>query len=80
MIVIVAYLVLGTAFGLTGHGMEWKYGICLSTAAVALVLIYSLKEPGTALINLVYAAAAVGASLAGTGLGSGLSNIRKNKT
>lgn len=77
LVVIVAYLVLGTAFGLTGHGMEWKYGICLSIPAVILAVIYSIRETGTIAMNLLYAAAAIGASAAGTSLGSSLTRKKR---
>lgn len=77
LIVIAAYLVLGTAFGLIGGENGWKRGLCLSLPAVILSLLYSFSEAGTALMNLMYAAAAAIPALISANLGSRLAKKRK---
>jgi len=77
LVVIAAYIILGAAFGLAAHDMGWKSAVCLSLPAIILVLIYSVKETGTAGINLLYAAAALIPSIISAQLGSKLSRRRK---
>lgn len=77
LVVIAVYLVLGAAFGLAGSDTGWKWGIWLSLPAVVFALIYSVRETGTILLNLLYSAAALGSSAIGSHLGSRLSRKRK---
>jgi hypothetical protein len=77
LVVIAAYLLLGIAFGLAARDMGWKYGICLSLPAIILALIYSIKETGTAGINLLYATAALVPSITGSQLGAKFAGMRK---
>lgn len=77
LVVIAAYLVLGAAFGLAKRDSGWKRGLCLSLPAIILAVLYSVTETGTALINLLYAAAAAGAAVTGSTLGSRLSKKHK---
>lgn len=77
LVVVIAYLVLGAAFGLTGTGSGRMLGSCLSLSAIMFALIYSFKETGTVFVNLLYAAAALGAAIAGAMLGARLSRKRK---
>jgi hypothetical protein len=77
LVVIVSYLILGLAFGLAGHDIGWRHGICLSLPAIMLALIYSIKETGTTGINLLYIIAALAPSIIGVQLGARLSRRRK---
>jgi chromate transport protein ChrA len=77
LLVFVVYLVLGAAFGLARHDNSWKLGICISLPAMIFALLYSVNETGTIVINLLYAAAAIGASITGASLGAKLSKKRK---
>lgn len=77
LIVIAAYLVLGTAFGLAGGDKAWKHGLFLSLPAVILSLLYSFNEPGTVMMNLMYAAAAAIPALISAYLSSRLAKKRK---
>lgn len=76
LVVIVTYLVLGAAFGLTGHDNGRKLGILISLPALILAFIYSIKETGTISINFLYSAAALVSSVTGSSLGSKLSKKR----
>lgn len=77
LVVVVAYLVLGAAFGLIGHDNGWKLGIWLSLPAIIFALAYSVNEAGTIATNLLYAAAAIGAAVTGASLGVKFSRKRK---
>jgi len=77
LVVVVAYLILGVAFGLIGHDNGWKPGIWLSLPAIIFALAYSVNEAGTIATNLLYAAAAIGAAVTGAGLGAKFSRKRK---
>ena len=77
LIVIVVYLVLGAAFGLAGRDNGRKWSIWLSLPAVIFALAYSVNEAGTIVINLLYAAAAMGAAVIGASLGAKLAKKRK---
>ncbi|MHB1393754.1 MAG: hypothetical protein ACYCYE_11905 [Clostridia bacterium] len=77
LVVIIVYLVLGAAFGLAGHDNGWKWGIWLSLPATILALAYSVNETGTIVINLLYAAAAIGAAVTSASLGAKLPRKRK---
>jgi len=77
LVVALAYLVLGAAFGLTDIGSGRMFGLCLCLPAIILALLYSFKETGTVFVNLLYVAAATGAAIAGAVLGTKLSRKRK---
>jgi hypothetical protein len=69
LLVLVAYLVLGTAFGLSGINMRLG-GIWLSLPALIFVFLYSFKETDSIIINLLYAATALIFSLTGYRFGA----------
>lgn len=77
LVVIVVYLILGAAFGLASSDVGWKWGIWLSLPAIILASIYSFSESGTLMLNLLYSAASLGSSAAGSHLGAKLSKKRK---
>jgi hypothetical protein len=77
LIVLAAYLVLGAAFGLAGGEKGWKCGLYLSLSAVILSLLYSVNEPGTAVLNLMYGAAAAVSAVTSAHLSSKLAKKRK---
>jgi len=77
LVVVVAYLVLGAAFGLASRDIRLAGGIWLSLPALFLAFIYSFKEVNSAAINLLYSAAALGSSVIGFHLGAKLSRRLK---
>jgi hypothetical protein len=66
LVVEAVYLFLGAVFGLLVSDKGWKYALCLSLPALMLIVLYSLRETGTILINLSYAVSVLGSALIGS--------------
>lgn len=59
VLVVAAYGILGIVFGIFGPMTSWRWGIWISLPAAVLMLIYSIGEPGTIGLSILYLVLAV---------------------
>jgi hypothetical protein len=61
-LVVAAYGILGTVFGLLGPETSWRWGIWISLPAAFLMVVYSIREPESLGLSFLYLALAVASS------------------
>lgn len=73
LLAVVSYGIPGAILGFMGPATSWRWGVWLTLPALAIVLLYSFREPALMLLNFSYiilafasgaAAAYMGASFA----------------
>jgi len=70
ILVIFSYGILGLIFGFIGRETSWKWGLWLSAPAVVILVLYSFKEPGTILLNLLYIVLTLASACLASSLGA----------
>jgi hypothetical protein len=77
---IVAYGMLGIAFGLFTPAAWWVLGFWISFPAIVIVAWYSLRETGRLFLHLNYLVLAVGSAIVGARAGSWYRALRRGRT
>ena len=80
ILTIVAYAVLGMAFGLFSSAASWVLGFWISFPAIVIVAWYSARETGRLLLHLSYVGLAVGSAIVGARAGSWYRALRRGRT
>ena len=80
VLTIVAYGILGIAFGLFSSAAWWVLGLWISFPAIVIVAWYSARETGRLLLHLSYLVLAVGSASLGVRAGSWYRALRKGRT
>ncbi len=78
-LVIVAYGLIGLAFGLMLPGASWRSGIWVSIPVLIVTDWYSIQEPGYIVMHLFYLLFALSAACCGAGSGALLAHRRQKQ-
>jgi lipoprotein signal peptidase len=80
VLTIVAYWVLGAAFGLFSSAAWWVLGFWISFPAIVIVALYSMRERERLFLHWFYLVLAVGAASLGARAGAWFRALWKSRT
>jgi hypothetical protein len=80
ILTVVAYGILGIAFGLFSSAAWWVLGFWISVPAIVIVAWYSTREMGRLLLHVSYPVLAVGSASLGARVGAWYRALRKSRT
>lgn len=80
VLTIVAYGILGIAFGLFSAAASWVLGWWISFPAIVIVIWYSARETGRLLLHSSYLVLAVGSAILGARAGAWYRALRQSRT